>query len=183
MLVFLNACASNPPEDVDAPESAPLPGVSKTIPPANESVHSSSPTDEPDATLISMLGMQRDITELGFAEKLYNPCDYHADAERDCGVRYVTVVHFQLLCRETEGTAQNVPVQILPISSPRVTWQIAARAGTAPTDANGYGHFVLSGPNPMAGQRLILHIGPQFVGLDLSEVTKVVLPNNYCHAD
>jgi len=122
--------------------------------------------------------MRRAAHDLGFAEKKFSACDNSAGGL--CKPQYFSVVHFQLLCRDSEGTVSNVPVHLTPLTSGRVKWQLGGLAGDTRTDAQGFGQFTLVSERPTRGQRLILRIGKQFMGFTVSDVSKVVLPQNFC---
>lgn len=138
-------------------------------------------TPDPESLLPSKLGMIRAPDELGFAEKRFNPCQYGLKADTSgCSTKFLTVVHFQLLCRDSEGTVSEVPVDLMPLISDRVEWKIGDRTGGTHTDGQGYGQFTLVSAKSARGQRLMLRIGKQFMGFTASELTKVVLPRNFC---
>lgn len=128
--------------------------------------------------LQSQLGLNRAPSDLGFTEKAFSPCAYGISS--NCDFQYMTVVHFQLLCRDSEGTVSAVPVDLTPIVSPNILWSVAGQSGGTPTDRNGYGHFSVITPSPLRG-RLILRKGTQYVGVSVNEVSKLVLPRNWCN--
>ncbi|HMN67133.1 MAG TPA: hypothetical protein PKC28_01210 [Bdellovibrionales bacterium] len=138
-----------------------------------------APMAEPGVPLQSRLGMNRMASDLGFAEKRFNSCQY-GDTTDACGTRHFTVIHFQLLCRDSEGTVQNAPVHLTPLKSENVLWKIGGLTGPTRTDLEGYGQFTVLSDKSVRGQRLMLRIGKQFMGFTASEVTKVVLPRNFC---
>jgi hypothetical protein len=167
LLVLLSGCASEP---VYLPMT-PLPGPTTTTSlPANK---------DPNANLESRLGMVRAQNDLGFSEKKFNPCEYGLSESRQCGANYLTVVQFQLLCRDSEGTIQEVP-QTYPIHAPELRWKLAGRTGGTATDARGYGRFTVLGDHTLRGQRLILYKGSKFVSVTVSDLTKIVLPKPWC---
>ncbi len=119
--------------------------------------------------------MRRSVEDLGFAEKQFKDCN-----GGPCRSQFFSVVHFQLLCRDSEGTVSTAPLTLTPLTSDRVTWQLGKFNGGTHTDRNGFGQFTLVSDRSNRGQRLILRIGKQFMGLTVSEVSKVVLPQNFC---
>lgn len=129
-----------------------------------------------EAPLQDRLGMRRNADDLGFAEKTFKTCGEGGV----CRPQYFSVVHFQLLCRDSEGTVSNVPIQLTPLTSGRVLWQLGKLNGGTSTDAKGFGQFTVVSEKTTRGQRLILRIGKQFMGFTVSEVSKVVLPQNFC---
>lgn len=128
-------------------------------------------------TLQAQLGMNRQPNDLGYREKSFNPCNYGLD--ENCDSQYLTVVNFQLLCRDSEGTVSAVPT-LKPIVHPRITWSLAGQNGSTPTDRNGYGNLAVVSSRPLRGHRLVLRKGAHYVGVSVNEVNKLVLPVNWC---
>ncbi len=126
----------------------------------------------------SDIGMNRQPADLGFAEKVFNACNYGIPGA-NCE-RLLNVVHFQLMCRDSEGTVSEVPIALQPIVSPYITWSVAGQSGSTRTDRNGYGQFAFISGDTVKEKRLILRKGPHYVGLTVSEITKIVLPKNWC---
>lgn len=131
-----------------------------------------------EGQLQDMLGMRREADDLGFAEKRFNSCLKSGGAP--CRDQFFTVVHFQLLCRDSEGTVSNVPVALTPLQSNRVQWKLGPQNGNTRTDGQGFGQFNMVSERSTRGQRLTLRIGKQFLGFTASDLTKVVLPKNFC---
>jgi hypothetical protein len=136
---------------------------------------------DPNQSLRSALGMTRDATDLGYDEKSFDPCSFGLTSQSGCGHQYFAVVHFQLLCRDSEGTI-SMAGNVQPIVSDHMTWQLNGMTGPTQTDDRGYGQFSVVSRKSTKNQRLILHIGPQFVAFNVSEVTRVVLPKNFCRS-
>lgn len=157
---FLNACTTTPKQTEDG------------LPAGN----AEPPRAVYQAPLQDRLGMRRAIEDLGFVEKQFKSCEQSGV----CRPQYFSVVHFQLLCRDSEGTVSNVPLHLTPLTSDRVLWQLGPLNGGTRTDARGFGQFTVVSERPTRGQRLILRIGKQFMGFTVSEVSKVVLPQNFC---
>ncbi len=124
------------------------------------------------------IGMNRQATDLGFAEKLFNACNFGIPGE-NCD-RMFNVVHFQLMCRDSEGTVSEVPVALRPIIAPYITWSVAGQSGSTRTDRNGFGQIAFISGRTIKEKRLILRKGAHYVGLTVSEITKLVLPKNWC---
>lgn len=130
--------------------------------------------------LVSKLGMGRDSSDLGYAEKRFNSCEQGLESAGQCRNKFLTVVHFQLLCRDSEGTVQSAPVDLTPLISNRIRWKIGGIQGDTTTDGQGYGRLTVLSERSTRGQRLILRIGKQFMGFTASDLSKVVLPKNFC---
>ncbi len=172
MVTVLTGCSSAPVEDdqeaVDFGYGKA--GTSRTTSP--------TPVFKGISTLQSQLGMNRQPTDLGFTDRAFNPCSY--GLSESCNNQYLTVVNFQLLCRDTEGTVSAVPIALTPIVYPQILWSLAGQSGGTATDRNGYGHFTVISQRPLRGHRLVLRKGPNYVGVTVTEVTKLVLPKNWC---
>ena len=140
------------------------------------------PPPDPNMELMNALGMGRQPADLGFDEKTFNPCSFGLSGST-CRNRYFSVVHFQLLCRDSEGTVSVVPVSLQPIVANEVKWEVAGVSGGTQTDTNGYGQFTVVSDRSTKNQRLKLRIGPQYVAFNVSEVSKIVLPKNFCRTD
>ncbi len=160
LMLFVNACTTAPRE------SDPELGPDVVYPP---------PTIQ-KAPLQDRLGMRRSADDLGYAEKQFNDCAQTGT----CRSQYFSVVHFQLLCRDSEGTVSNVPLHLKPLTSNRVSWKLGNLTGLTGTDTQGFGQFSVVSDQSTRGQRLILRIGKQLMGFTVSEVSKVVLPQNFC---
>lgn len=131
-----------------------------------------------EAHLQAKLGMIRATNNLGFEEKKFNPCEHGSAPE--CKQRYMTVVHFQLLCRDSEGTVNRAPTQLTPLTADRVAWKLGGYSGGTRTDTEGYGQLTMVSNKSTREQRLILMIGKQFLGVTAGETSRVVLPKNFC---
>lgn len=163
LFIFLAGCVSSPPPSSDAPIDQP--GLRNT---------------DPNQDLKGVLGMNRPVDELGFEEKPFNPCNYGAAGPAGCGNQYFGVLHFQLLCRDSEGTVMDTPVALEAIVTDDVQWKVGGISGSTSTDERGYGQLSVVSARPSRGARLILRMGPQFVAFEVSEVSKIVLPRNFC---
>ena len=134
----------------------------------------------PHDQLSQALGMNRSPADLGFSEKSFDPCQHGWNSEEACQSRYLSVVHFQLLCRETDGSVSQAPRRLMPIEAREVLWSLGHQRGKTRTDAWGYGQLSAVSHQSVRGKRLILKIGSRFVGFTASEVNKIVLPKNFC---
>lgn len=134
------------------------------------------PPDE--SRLQAKLGMVRAATDLGFQEKSFNTCEM--GLRGDCGRKYLAVVNFQLMCRETEGTVSTFPLELHPITAPVVRWSMGPVQGETQTDVNGFGQISVIADRPLSNTRLLLKKGTLFVAIQAGEITRVVLPKNWC---
>lgn len=164
LMLILSACTSTP-KDADQAEPVKTP--------------SERPISLSPSQMLSRLGMVRDLEQLGFQEQGFNPCQFGGGHPGSCDQQYVSIVHFQLLCRESEGTIQEIP-QLFPITSANIEWKVAGQSGGTSTNEEGYGRVSLISRRPVRGLRLTLKRGAQFVAFTISEIGKVVLPSSWC---
>ncbi len=133
------------------------------------------------SSLQERLKMTRPIENLGFEEKPFSNCPPGQSTTQACEEMAFTVVHFQLLCRQSEGTVSNVSKsELSPLVSNNVTWKIGSLSGSTSTNSKGYGSIRLVSRGSNKGKKLILQSGPQYLGLGVSEVTKIVIPWSWC---
>jgi hypothetical protein len=133
-------------------------------------------------SLRNHLGLKRSQTDLGYAEKSFDGCKlgfYGEDGK--CGPRYLTVVNFRLMCRDSEGTVETVVRDLTPVVTNEVKWKVSTDFnGITRTDSSGYGTLQVVTSKTLRGQRLVLTVGNQFLGLPVSEITQVVVPVYWC---
>ena len=128
------------------------------------------------------LGLGRSPQSLGFDQASFDGCRWNVrgGGERGaCGPRFLSVVHFRLLCRDSVGTVQTVATNFTPLTK-RMQWRLAGVQGETRTDAEGFGQVQMVSSRPTKGQRFILIIGTKSLGLEVGEVTQIILPGNWC---
>jgi hypothetical protein len=131
--------------------------------------------------LQTALGMERPVHSLGFSEKEFDSCRTRVkDGTTRCGTRYFSVLNFKLSCRDSEGTVDTVVRDTKPLVSDKVEFQLAGSRGTLQTDRDGYAQLKLVTLIPVRTQRLVITVGKQFLGKEISEVEQLILPNYWC---
>jgi hypothetical protein len=148
----------------------------RTTPPSPEPIDTSK---DVASQLKERLSMRRAPEDLGFEERQFDPCEMGMESA-PCSAKRLTVIHFQLVCRDSEGTVQDVPVNLTPLKSGRVTWKLGGFSGLTRTNESGHGSLDIVSSRSLEGQRLSLRIGKQFLAFTASELTRVVLPQNFC---
>lgn len=131
------------------------------------------------------LGLNRDITKLGYTEKAFQTCGagYGYSASQDCRQDYFVVVHFQLLCRDSEGTI-STPLGVedmRPLSRRSVTWNLAGTSAEMQLDNEGFGQFRTTYHSSPRQQRLKITADNDFLYLRAGEINRVVAPGNWCN--
>jgi hypothetical protein len=138
-------------------------------PPQTGSV-AAPPESSVDLTeLKSRLKMNRNIHELGFRETRF---------ERNS---HLVVIHFRMLCRESEGTVDEVSrSDLLPIESNSVRWKLGSSDGYTRTDRDGFGQVETIHSKSASRDRLRLTIDGRFVAVPAAEAGLVVVPGSWC---
>jgi hypothetical protein len=130
--------------------------------------------------LQSQLGMNRSADDLGFADTDYDGCRIGVRGDNgQCGRRFLSVVNFRLVCRDTVGTTTRVPNSLTPLSK-SMEWRLGGARGHVRTDSQGYGQVQMVSSRPVKSDRFMLIIGSKILGLEAGEVSQIVLPGNWC---
>lgn len=138
----------------------------------------SSPTEI--RQLQAALGMNRPAQDLGLKEKMFDSCRANYKDGSKCGIRYMSVVNFRLSCRDSEGTTEQVVVNIRPLVNDRIEYQLAGSRGILKSDSQGFAQLQVVTVNSIQGERLVVTVGKQFFGKDVSDIDQVVLPRYWC---
>lgn len=126
------------------------------------------------------LGLARDVRDLGFTERDYDGCRMSVPGEASgCGQRFMSVVHFRLMCRDTVGTTSRVPSSLTPLRG-NMQWRLNGRRGVLSTDRDGYGQVQLVSRTPSKSQRFMLIIGKKSLGVEAGEVSQIIVPRDWC---
>ena len=130
------------------------------------------------------LGMERDGRKLGYAEKSFQTCQagYGFPSARGCERQHLVVIHFQLLCRDSEGTIQT-PLgheDIRALSRSAVVWTLAPQSGEIVLDGDGFGQIRTTSKNSPRTQRLKINVGDDFLYTRAGEINRVVAPAPFC---
>src|SRR5689334_12754734 len=89
------------------------------------------------------LGMNRSVMDLGMEEKQFDSCTTPIkDGMGKCGPRYMAVLNFQIVCRDSEGTVSEVVTNFRPLVSDHIEYQLAGGRGVLKTDSNGYSQLL-----------------------------------------
>lgn len=171
-LLTLSACTSSPKKDSS--------GASVYTPSASED--SSGAIDY--FALQNHLRMERERESLGFSEKSFNTCDagYGYSRSQNCHNEHFVVIHFRLLCRDSEGTISNILTEedLRPLDRRSVKWALKGTTGVAQTDGQGYGQIITAVPASQKSQRIRLALGNEFLYMRANEIQKVITPAPWC---
>lgn len=185
---FLAGCATNSSSynSIYLPE----PTIGSSPRPQTPTTPVAPPALQPSAPVIDYVGLQqslgldRDARNLGFSEKSFNTClvgHGFSDSE-DCRRLYMVVINFQLLCRYSEGTISRAlsSLDMQPISSRSVNWNLRTENGSIYTDSDGFGQIRSTSEASGKQQRLKLAVGNDFLYMRATDITRVVTPSPWC---
>ncbi|ASD64192.1 hypothetical protein [Bdellovibrio bacteriovorus] len=135
--------------------------------------------------LQTFLGLDRAPEELGYTERAFNTCDagYGYSRSQNCRQEVFVVLHFRLLCRDSEGTISTILTEsdVTPIAGRTVKWSLKGMTGTALTDGLGYGQIRTVSPRSQRRERARLAVGSEFLYMRANEITKIITPRPWCN--
>lgn len=116
------------------------------------------------------LNMNRSLHDMGFREAKYDSRGY------------LITIHFRILCRQSEGTVDEVAhADLSPIYDNNIEWKLGRyQSGSTETDRDGYGKVELVSTSSGARERLRLTRDGKFVAVPASEAGLVVVPGGWC---
>lgn len=175
----LFACTSLPVET--APVVQPRPSVNN-LPPNQPEVDEVENIDF--AGLQSFLKLKRGYNRLGYSEKSFNTCEvgYGYSSTHRCRPQTFVVIHFKLMCRDSEGTVSEAltAADLRPISNQNVKWTLKNASGRLITDSEGYGQIAMVSGISQKEQRLKLSVRNDFLFLKAGELTEMITPKSWC---
>lgn len=183
-LALVSGCATIDTYDPNYESPDPRPRPKKQAP-APRPKSRPTPESAPEATTIDLneiqqqLKIHRPVTELGFTQKKFDLCQL--GHKETCGRQYFSLIHFQIVCRDSEGTVEYVSeAELEPLAHREIQWKLGNNEGTLQTDHQGYGQIRTATLSPVGDDRLMLINGRLSLGLSASEVTRLMVPKNWC---
>lgn len=170
----LSGCASSPWKEEHDNSPLPMPDTSTA--------------QTPEVERIDLVGLQRSLKmdrrneELGYSEKSFNTCraGFGYSSTHQCRSQNFVVIHFQLQCRDSEGTVSSTNYETQPVISDKVKWTLGDTEGYTQTDGSGYGQVRSVAPASQKNKKLRLTVDGKFLILTASETRRVVAPKNWC---
>lgn len=174
-VVFISACASKP---------------SVVFPtPAQKSVETE---DAPQEIIIdydglqSLLKLDRPVEKLGYVEKSFPTCEvgYGYSSNRNCRRDFFVLVHFQLLCRDSNEdsyTEALTAADMRPLRGSSVRWTLSNARGNLNLDDQGRGQIKTTARISQKDKRLKINIGNDNLYVKAGEINKIVTPSNWCN--
>jgi hypothetical protein len=124
--------------------------------------------------------MKRSPQSLGYKEKPFDGCRFGMERTKAGCARYFSVVHFKIVCRDTEGTTESVASNFTPVVTDSMEFHLAGTVGTTRTDSQGLGQVQVVSTQPTKGKRFILVLGRHSLGLEVGQVTQIIVPSDWC---
>ena len=174
-VLFFSGCATK------SIVSRPPPVVEPT-PQAQPSATSSTSIDM--LGLQKYLGLSRASETLGYQEKTFQTCQAGNgfSSHQNCETKHFVVIHFQLMCRDSEGTISTILTlaDLQPVAHRPVIWTLKNISKTIETDEQGYGQIALISGASQSQQRLKLSLGNDFLYTRAGEITRIATPPSWC---
>ncbi len=167
----MTACATAPPREQPV-EKVPRP-TSQDLEPIENIDYEG---------LARSLRMERSPEDLGYKEKTFNTCrvGYGYSSTHRCRNLHVIAVHFQLQCRDSEGSESDMNYDVRPITESHIKWQLGQDIGMTSTNGEGYGKILWAADGSRANAKLRLTVDGRFLILTANEVRKIVAPGSWC---
>jgi hypothetical protein len=128
------------------------------------------------------LGLSSHQEDLGIREKAFNTCEvgYGYSSTHHCRTQYLTVLHFRLECRDSEGTISETDYSVRPIHTQRLRWNLGPAEATIATNSEGYGRIRWIFPASQRHQRVRITVDGQFLTMRANDLKRVVVPGSWC---
>src|SRR5690606_5942664 len=98
-----------------------------------------------------------------------------------CKNQNFVLIHFRLQCRDSVETVQSVTdIELIPVRSQPIRWKVGYYTGQTYTDSDGYGQIRLISSGSSRRQRVVLHVKNNYLGLRAEEVSRIVVPRDWC---
>lgn len=176
-LFTISSCTSAPVST--GPEQKPTPSVAKPSG-RDESFVENIDRDG----LQNFLKLKRGYNRLGYAERTFNTCEvgYGYSSSHNCRQQTFVVLHFKLMCRDSEGTVSEAitAANLQPIGNQSVKWTLKNASGRLLTDGEGYGQIAIISNISQRFQRLKLTVRNDFLFMKAGELTEMITPKSWC---
>lgn len=131
-----------------------------------------------------LLGLDRNITQLGYTERSFNTCQvgFGFPTDTNCITKYFVVIHFKLMCRDSDGTVlrQIEESDLKPLANQQLSWTLKNTQGKVRTDSNGYAQVVVVGPSSQKTERFRISSLKDFLLLRAGDIQRLIVPKNWC---
>lgn len=164
----------------------------KTVPmPVDQTgVGDPTPLEKPEvvidyAGLQRFLRLDRGYNNLGYSERMFNTCEvgFGYSPHNGCEKKFFIVSHFQLVCRDSEGTVQYMLTEadLTPLSRRELKWSVKSAAGALLTDSEGYAQIAMISSQSQRTERLKIATENDFLYLKAGDLKRMITPKNWCN--
>ena len=176
VLVFFVSCQSLPVRIKTAPMTAAESQVPKNFTNQELQIDYNS--------VQRLLGLDRNITQLGYTERSFNTCQvgFGFPADINCITKYFVVIHFKLMCRDSDGTVlrQIEEADLEPLANQQLSWTLKNAQGKVRTDSSGYAQVIVVGPSSQKTERFRISSRKDFLLLRAGDIQRLIVPKNWC---
>lgn len=180
--LFLAVACASAPERSSEIGRQPYPSVQPSKLPPSTLQEEQDQVDQ--VALQRWLGMDRDVSDLGYAEKAFNTCEagFGYSRNHNCRERHLVVIHFRLQCRDSEGTVSKALTadDIKDIGGTNVKWSLKNQSGHSRTNGEGFGQIRGLFTKSQRYQRLRLGVGGELLYVRAGEINTIVTPGSWC---
>ncbi len=131
-----------------------------------------------------LLNLDRGIAQLGYGERVFNTCKvgFGYSATDNCSNKYFVVIHFKLMCRNSEGTISNrvLEDELIPVANQNLRWIIKNTTGELRTDSEGYGQVNMVASQSQRTERFRVSSSNDFLLMRAGDIQRLIVPSNWC---
>ncbi len=186
-VLLLVACQSTPMK-IKTSQPKALTPIASTTKKNKQSLEFTKPAElaEIDYSSIQrLLSLDKSRNELGYEERAFNTCQvgFGFSPLENCQNKYFVVIHFKLMCRDSEGTIsyQLSEADLKPVSNEKLRWTLKNLNGVLETDSMGFGEIVAIATQSPRHERLRLSSAKDFLLIRAYEINRLIVPSNWCN--
>ena len=128
------------------------------------------------------LGLPWEVEPAGITTKSFNTCEMRGFPKSPCLEKYLTVVNFQMYCRDSQGTVEYVDqYSYRPVQARNVRWKINGDWGDTSLNGEGRGQIVALSNKPIKYERVILIKNKNSMQLRVNQMNKIIVPRDWCY--
>lgn len=131
-----------------------------------------------------LLNLDKNTSQLGFEERAFNTCKvgFGFSAAENCLNKYFVVIHFKLMCRNSEGTVSNHLLEddLVPVANQYLRWTIKNTSGELTTNSEGRGQVLLVATGSQRTERFRISSSKDFLLMRAGDIKRLIVPGNWC---
>lgn len=131
-----------------------------------------------------LLKLDKSVTQLGYDERVFNTCKvgFGYSGTENCSGKFFVVIHFKLMCRNSEGTvsSQLQEEELIPVANQNLRWTIKNTSGELRTDSEGHGQVMLVAARSQRAERFRVSSSKDFLLMRAGDIKRLVVPSNWC---